>query len=44
MPPAVGDKYDAYLERYRNSLGQRATLPLDQEWMGRHKDGHLIPL
>uniref|UniRef100_A0A0A9ZJ31 Sensor protein fixL n=1 Tax=Lygus hesperus TaxID=30085 RepID=A0A0A9ZJ31_LYGHE len=28
MPPAVGDKYDAYLERYRNALGQRATLPL----------------
>lgn len=44
MPEMVADRHDEYLENYRTSWSKRAASIVDRTVMGRHKDGHLVPL
>lgn len=44
MPEMVADRHDEYLEQYRTSWSKRASSIVDRSLIGRHKEGHLVPL
>lgn len=44
MPETTAENHDTFLERYRMSWTNHATPLMDREVVGRHKDGHLMPL
>ena len=43
MPEPDAGRHDDYLARYRDT-GEARVIGIGREVMGRHKDGHLIPL
>lgn len=44
MPETVADRHDEFMENYRMSWTKRASSIVDRSIVGRHKDGHIIPL